>query len=172
MRSGPARGFTLVELMITVAVLAVLAAIAFPSFEGVMRSNRLATATNEMIASLTLARSEAIRSARPASVCGSTDGTACADDWNGGWLVWDDTNGDGTIDNDETLVRFVETNDRMTITGPEDGVLTFDNRGRRANAADQEVVLRAQECGNAELQVRLEITATGRANAQPREACS
>ncbi len=172
MRLGPARGFTLVELMITVAVLAVLAAIAFPSFEGVMRSNRLATATNEAIASLTLARSEAIRSARPASVCGSTDGAACADDWSGGWLVWDDTNGDGTIDDGETLVRFVEANDRMTITGPEDGVITFDNRGRRANADDQEVVLRAKECGNSNLQVRLEITTTGRASARPREACS
>ena len=54
-------GFTLVELMVTVAVLAILSTIAYPSFQSTIRSNRVATTTNELIASLALARSEAIK---------------------------------------------------------------------------------------------------------------
>lgn len=57
-------GFTLVELMVTVAVLAILSTIAYPSFQSTIRSNRVATTTNELIASLALARSEAIKNTR------------------------------------------------------------------------------------------------------------
>ncbi len=69
-----ADGFTLVELMVTVAMLAILSAIAFPSFQSTLRSNRVATATNEMIAAIALARSEAVRNNRGSSICASSDG--------------------------------------------------------------------------------------------------
>ncbi|WP_242112392.1 GspH/FimT family pseudopilin [Luteimonas aquatica] len=172
MRPGPVRGFTLVELMITVAVLAIVCAIAFPSFEGVMRSNRLATTTNEMIASLSLARSEAIRSAHPASICGSDDGSACSDDWEGGWLVWDDADGNGEIDDEERIVRFSKANAKMSVAGPEGGVITFDGRGRRAGNDAQAVVLKAKDCNGDNLQITLAVSPTGRADVSERQSCT
>ena len=78
-------GFTLVELMVTLAVFVVLASIAYPSFRGMIRSNRLATANNELIALANLARSEGIRNSNGGGVCGSADGKACDGDWSKGY---------------------------------------------------------------------------------------
>src|SRR5690606_34204013 len=79
-----------IELLVTVAVVAILLAIAFPNFEGSMRRNRLATTTNELLGSVALARSEAILNTRGAGICASADGLACGGDWDVGWRVWTD----------------------------------------------------------------------------------
>jgi type IV fimbrial biogenesis protein FimT len=129
MRKRYANGFTLVELMVTVAIVAILLAIALPSFQGSFRSNRVATATNELLASLSLARSEAIRNTRGAAVCASTNGTACGGGWNDGWLVWRDNDGDGAIDAGEPIVRYTQAKQALTLTGTAT-VLAFDSRGR------------------------------------------
>lgn len=72
-----AAGFTLIELAVTVAVLAILLAIAFPSFETLVNQNRLGAASNQVIASLQTARVEAIRQNRKVWICDSEDGFNC-----------------------------------------------------------------------------------------------
>lgn len=123
------KGFTLLELMITIAIAAILISLAMPSFQGVMRSNRVSTATNELLASLSLARSEAIRNTRGAGICASADGTSCGADWNSGWLVWSDTDGDGAVDAGETVVRYTQGKASTVIAGTA-STLAFDQRGR------------------------------------------
>ena len=88
-------GFTVLELMIVVTIVAVLAAIGLPSFRDSIRSNRLATASNEMIATVAFARSESIKNNLGAAICPSPDGESCSGTWAGGWLVWSDLNADG-----------------------------------------------------------------------------
>ncbi len=83
---GLAGGFTLLELMVTVAVVAILAAVATPSLVSVVNSNRLATQANELVASLQIARSEAIRLNNTVTLCRSTDGASCAA--AGPWTRW------------------------------------------------------------------------------------
>ncbi len=80
-------GFTLIELMTAIAVLAVMMAIAVPSFSGLINSNRLVTHSNEMVASLQLARSEAIRRNARVEVCASSDGATC-DTSTTPWTQW------------------------------------------------------------------------------------
>src|SRR3546814_5733797 len=70
----PGQGFTLIELMVTVAVLGILAAVAAPSMIAFVNANRLNGTTGEMTASLQLARSAAIRRNARVTVCGSADG--------------------------------------------------------------------------------------------------
>lgn len=82
-----ASGFSMIELMVTVAVMAVLMAAAFPSFTAMVNSNRLTGSANEMIASLQLARSEAIRRNTRVIVCRSEDNATCADA-AGLWAGW------------------------------------------------------------------------------------
>lgn len=77
-------GFTLIEMMITLAVLAILATIALPNFQSMIRDNRLSSQANEMITALNYARSEAIK--RSSNV---TLSTASASTWHNGWDVKD-----------------------------------------------------------------------------------
>lgn len=77
----------MVELMVTVAVLAIVMAAAFPSFTALVNGNRLTSSANEMLASLQLARSEAIRRNTRVMVCRSEDNATCADA-AGLWTSW------------------------------------------------------------------------------------
>lgn len=86
--SAVAPGFTLVELMVTVAVLAILLAIATPSFTSIINGNRLASGANELVASVQLARSEAVKRNRSVAICRSTDGANCVLAAGASWEGW------------------------------------------------------------------------------------
>lgn len=90
-------GFTLIELMVTVAVVAIIAVVAVPNLVSVIDANRLRSQTDELVASLQLARSEAIRRNARVTVCASADGATCGGDaWNR-WVVRA-PDIDGTVD--------------------------------------------------------------------------
>ncbi len=164
------KGFTLIELMVTIAVAAILATIAFPSFTTTIRNNRVATANNEVLAMVNLARSEAIRSGQGGVVCGSSTGASCDGAWAQGIAAVSDPNGDGSPA-DGTVLRFSTFNSAMTVTGPQ-AVIAFDARGRRRDSADQLLRMRPVTC-TADVQQRrtLTVNASGQVRSN-RELCS
>jgi type IV fimbrial biogenesis protein FimT len=93
------RGFTLVELIATMAVAVIMVTVAVPSFSTMIRNNRLATQANQFVASLTLARSEAVKRETQVTLCRSTDGATCnGSNWEDGWIVFSDLDRDSTPD--------------------------------------------------------------------------
>lgn len=97
-------GFTLLETIVTVAVSAIIIGVAIPQFSKIMKSNRLTSSVNDFVHSLNIARSEAMKSNR-ASICVSTNQTSCTSgNWDQGWIVFTDTNGNCTVDGNERVV--------------------------------------------------------------------
>ena len=104
-------GFTLVELMVTLTVLAILIAIGVPGFAQFVQGQRTTTQVNEMIGVLNLARSEALSRSRPVAIR-SMDGN-----WSNGFQVWRDGNADGDfVDAEDELLRDFAGADRATFT--------------------------------------------------------
>ncbi len=95
----PEWGFTLLELMAAVAVVGVVAAIGYPRMTASIRSSRLDGAANEMVATLQLARLEALRLNTTVTVCRSPDGVSCSAGrvWNR-WITIADVDRDGVVD--------------------------------------------------------------------------
>jgi type IV fimbrial biogenesis protein FimT len=83
------RGLTLIELMISVAVLAILLGIAVPSFTNATLGSRLSSHASKLVAGAALARSEAIKRNAVVAMCASADGATCASSggWQQGWIV-------------------------------------------------------------------------------------
>ena len=111
------RGLTLVELMVTLAIAAILAAVALPSFQDIIRSNRLATQANEFVGAVALARSEAVRQNRAVQFCradGLASCTAGGGTWRG-WIVWSDLNGNNATNADEIIKSGQLTNPSLQV---------------------------------------------------------
>jgi type IV fimbrial biogenesis protein FimT len=90
------QGFTTIELMITLTVVAILVVVAAPSINEAIMSVRITGQTNDLMSDLALARSEAARRNVPVVVCSSSNGTTCSNSaWKEGWVVYPDTTIDG-----------------------------------------------------------------------------
>lgn len=102
------KGFTLIELMVTVAVLAIVAMIAVPSFQSTIASNQLDEGRDRLRSAIQFAKSEAIARNDTVSLCPSADGIGCGDNsnWNGFWLVVEDSNASGSVSIANTLRVF------------------------------------------------------------------
>jgi type IV fimbrial biogenesis protein FimT len=107
LRRRPAQGFTLVELLVTLAVSAMLLAVAVPSTAAIVKSVRLSSASNVFLSGLYLARNEAIKRNGRVVLCKSPDGIACVSGggWEQGWIVFHDANNDGVRDGGEIIIR-------------------------------------------------------------------
>jgi type IV fimbrial biogenesis protein FimT len=135
------RGFTLVELLATLTVLAILTSLAAASMSSTVSNNRIYATQTEFVASLALARSEAAR--RGVTVMLTATAPVTGNAFAGGWRVWADTNGDGTFDSStEPVLRSHEAISSTIVVG--DGATTtiaFTAMGflNQAGAADIKV---------------------------------
>lgn len=124
-------GFTLIELMVTIAVLGILLSIGIPSYQNMVLNSRITAQANQVITALNYARSEAVKRAAPATVCSTNGGAACANsqNWSTGWLVFADADGDGAVDAGETLRVWPALGGNNTLNTVTNTKITFTATG-------------------------------------------
>jgi type IV fimbrial biogenesis protein FimT len=113
-------GFTIIELMITLVVVAVLLAAAVPYLGNFTKNNRLVSQTNDFAIAIQLARSEAVKRGTNTIICPSSNQTSCsgnASDWQNGWLVFSDFNINGSLEPGASAPLCEETEDCLMRTG-------------------------------------------------------
>lgn len=145
----PVAGVTLLELLSTSSVALTLTAVVVPAWYQFNTAQETATAANTLIASLALARQQAVTGNVPVVLCPSTNGTACTGgyDWSDGWLSFADRDGDRRLDEDEAQltatnnparqVRILSSTGRRKIVYRGDGMTSGTNATFRiCNAAD------------------------------------
>lgn len=150
-----ATGFTLIELMVTIAVMAILLGIAVPSFNEAMLGSKLASFANNLSSSALLARSEAIKRNAPVTLCVSSSGTACGTGaWEQGWIV---ISGTTVLHRQEALPSGL----KVTEAAANDEII-FRPTGVGATPATFTVCRAAPSAGNQERVVT--INANGRSD--------
>ncbi len=102
------RGFTILEVMITLAAIAIVVLVTVPGSNMLMEKYRLKTASGKLFSGLELARSEAHQRSSTVMMCPSSNGHSCRrdGDWSMGWLVFTDGNGNGTVQDIELIKAF------------------------------------------------------------------
>ena len=141
------RGLTAIELLIGLAVAAVVLLVAIPGTSLLIERQRLKSVSTDLVNSLYLARSEAQIRASTVKVCPSDDGRSCRSDgdWTRGWLVFSDGNGDGVVQDIELLEAFESPGERVRIkaSGAAQNSAAFTATGlvREHNAASGRLVL-------------------------------
>ena len=130
-------GYTLIELMSMLAVVSILVSVGLPMLNVFFDSNRMVSNTNDLVAGLNIARSEAIKQQIRVTLCQSADTASCtgSGQWEDGWIVFQDPNGNATVDGGERILRLNAAVDgQVTIRSNDVGNLiassvSFTSRG-------------------------------------------
>lgn len=158
-------GFTIIELMVTIAVLAIIATFAVPSFRDVIISNSVASDRDELFVTLNFARSEAIKRGRAVTVCKSADGSSCDNSlsWNAGWLVFQDDDRNGAKASTETALRSHGALDGQVAVAYSgtNNTITFESRGLLLSSASAGTFTFSHSAGS-KFNRTIELGVTGR----------
>jgi len=130
-------GFTLIELMIAIALTGMLLSMAVPAMDLFVSNARQTGAINDFVSSMHIARSTAITTNTRVTLCPSANGTTCeAIGWDRGWIVFADLDSDQIVDLDETITSKTEGINNLSIKSDEFGnFMLYRPNGRVMNAA-------------------------------------
>jgi type IV fimbrial biogenesis protein FimT len=116
-------GFTVIELLTVLLLASILISMGVPAMRSIIVENRMTASANELISSLILARSEAIKRGTFVTVCKSNDAATCGDagvEWNEGWIIFSNVSGataDAVDAGDEIIRVYSALPDGVTIAG-------------------------------------------------------
>ena len=151
-------GFTLIELMITIALGAIIMGIGVPSYQDFVVKNRIQTQASEIRSSLAMARVEAIRRGLRVRVCPGQNGCDGSANWHGGWNSFVDRNSDNNIDPNETQLEVhIRLDGGSTLTGANNVIFRSDGTAVRART-----LILCTADGDARHRRRIAISSVGR----------
>lgn len=99
------RGFTLLELLLVLTLVAALLALGVPAYQHLIANERAATQVDQLVAAINFARSEAVKRNTIITLCKSKDGHHCQGEWRDGWIVFVDSQATGTVGSQNDILR-------------------------------------------------------------------
>lgn len=167
-------GFTLVEVLVVLALMAILHTIASPAMSAIVNSARLGTAAQSFHVSLQLSRSEAIKRNGRVVVCKSDNGKRCSKTggWEQGWLVFHDINNNADVDAGEIVLQWEQAlsgSARLTGNAMVASYISYTPQGQTSlvSGAFQAGTVTACQASNIPAQARqIVISSTGRVRTQ------
>lgn len=176
LRGAVQRGFTIIELLVTVAILAILTTLVVPSMSQFVAEWRVNAAVNTFSQHLRLARTEAVKRSRAVTLCpANAGGSACATASEfavNGWIVFVDSNGDGVINanDDEILAAQVKGGASRALPGvgsfktTSNSKFTYKNNGLLSGVANKTFTVTSQleSDGQPRFSCKVTIASTGR----------
>ena len=134
-------GFTLLELLITIAITAIVVALAAPSFTDVLDDNILLTQTNQFATAINVARSESVKRNSRVVIC-KRAGTQCSTNtttnWEDGWIIFADADDDDTVDSGEEISMLdpLRTGYTLRANNANTNWLAFSANGQASSNTD------------------------------------
>ncbi len=157
-------GFTLAELLITMAIAVILLTIAAPNFSNMVADNRLTSATNEFVSAIALARNVAITRKRNTYITALSPTNT--NEWGaGGWVVWSDDDGDDTRDAGEDVRIYDAVNSVVNINSPGDSTdtnIVYEASGIRQPGGTTPLLISICDSRSDETGREITITLAGR----------
>lgn len=129
-------GFTLLELLITLALISIVMAVGIPSMTEFIKNDRLSTQINTLVGHLAYARSQAVTSHLPVVVCASDNQTSCSSaNWADGWVVFTDTDNSGDVSVGDVVLRAKQPlSGQNTLISSTGSSVVYDSRGFAPNS--------------------------------------
>jgi type IV fimbrial biogenesis protein FimT len=155
------RGFTLIELMITITLICILLGFGIPAFRDFTRNNSVTAVQNDLVTAMNLARSEALKRNRNVTVCATTDRESCgdADNWNEGWIAFVDPTNPGVVDKDEEILQaWPSANTSLAFDANGSSFIQYEPTGMTTDKAQIDVFYKG--CEGRHLR-RIVVLATG-----------
>jgi len=147
------RGFTLLEIMVVIAIIGILMAISMPFYKDMVNPSRIAAEMNLMVGTLQYARAEAIKQGQPITVCISLNGTTCSTtgtNWDRGWIVFSDTNANAVVNTGEGLLKvqaaFMSSD--TFVAGNNVRSITFNREGFALGLPANPVTIKLHDAAN------------------------
>lgn len=156
-------GFTVVELMITLVIGAILLAIAIPNFTSMVQASRAQSMADDFASALNFTRTESLKLGTRVTICASSDGSSCTGAWNEGWIIFQDyaaTDKDAPVLAKSGVTNLLKTTGKAKLgsaiavksSGTDQTYIRFTRLGTLAkgdNAAGFEVDMKVTGCKGA-----------------------
>ncbi len=117
------------------AIVAILMAVAVPSYRYITNGNRIAAEVNGLLGDMQFARAEALKEGQTVTVCVSTNGTSCAgatvSTWQNGWIIFSDVNANHAVNAGDVIYRVQPTftSTDTFVANPASGYVSFNREG-------------------------------------------
>jgi len=148
-------GFSLIELMVVIAIAAIISGLAAPSFTRMLNANRIQTSASALQSDMSYARTEAVRRGAWVSICPSSNQTSCdtTNTWQNGWIVFYDAIGNGVFDSSADSIVKVRAklpggNTIVAAPAPAQNAIIFNREGFTTNLGTSQVAFQLHTSTN------------------------